>query len=279
MAISYKRKDLQTEEFRQSLLSSGFPPILLKNASSEVNLDGEAVKGFIAKAQEYAGNSAGFERLVRLTEFVYRAIPYDDSKLAYPMLEEILSGKSGGVCLHKAAALQLVLVYEGWNTKGEGGTATYKEFFLGPHAWLQVSFEGENYLLDPTNMLAGKYSEFKISSVPFGIIQKTEEHKGVFNLLRKIRLLHQKLDETKIEVFYENLWDWYPWGLDYVQNVPKEVIRDYLDFIGTAERIKSIVEQHGALTKQDLSAIQPAYSRWVSTSHKKLDELKQSARK
>ncbi len=273
MATSYKFKDPSTEEFRQSLLCSGFPSWLLKNASAELNLGGSAVRNFIIKAQEYAGNSTGFERLAKLTEFVYKYISYDDDKQAYPVFEEVLSRKSGGVCLHKASALQLVLVYEGWNVKAERGIVTYRELLLGNHAWLRITLGEEDYLSDPTRMLVGKYSDFKISRTPVRVFQKITEDKRFFGLLRK--------EKQEIEIAYENLGDWYPWGLGDARKVPgkvpEEVTRAYSEFIRTAERIKSIVEQHGTM-EDDFLAISIAYSKWVSASIKKLNELKRLAR-
>ena len=189
-----------SETLRDALIASSFPSFLLRNASSELDLDGEAVKDFISRAQEYAGNSEGFDRVKLLTEFVNKNIPYDSNSIGYPILEDVLSGKSGGVCLHKAAALQLILAHEGWNVKSEGGVVTYKNINLGHHAWLSLDVDRVKYLSDPTNMLLGKYSEFDIKHNITGIsqLQIVKRH-GPFNILRR--------RTTKAEITYKDFWN------------------------------------------------------------------------
>jgi hypothetical protein len=190
-------------EFERILTSSGFPLIFLKNHSSALDLDGKAVKDFISKAQEHAGDSKGLDRLRLLTGFVYEHIQYDINKMGYPSLENVLSNKSGGVCSHKAAALHLVLAYDGgWNVKSEGGVVTHRGIMLGPHTWLSVVIDGVKYLSDPTNMMVEEYAKFDIERVVTGLIQlRTVEHHGPFNMLRK-----EIVDEIK-EV-YTDIWEW-----------------------------------------------------------------------
>ena len=201
------------EGFREALLSSDFPPVLLKNVSSELNLDGEAVRSFISKAQEYAGDSKGLDRLRLLTEFVNKHIPYDSNKIGYPILEDVLSGQSGGVCLHKASALQLVLVHEGWNVKSEDGVATYKNIILGSHAWLSVVIDGVKYISDPTNMILGEYQEFDIKQIATGFLQQQiVKHYG--------SLLHRKT--TKVEITYQNFWNMED-GSEYKHVAPEAI--------------------------------------------------------
>ena len=191
------------EEFERSLTSSGFPLILLKNHSSALNLDGKAVKDFISKTQEYAGDSKGLDRLRLLTGFVYEHIQYDINKIGYLSLEDVLSNKSGGVCLHKAAALHLVLAYDGgWNVKSEGGVVTHKGIMLGPHTWLSVAIDGVKYLADPTNMIVEEYSKFDIEHVVTGLLQpRTLERHRRLNMLRK-----EIVNETK--KVYTDIWEW-----------------------------------------------------------------------
>ena len=257
------------------LISSGFPCSLLRNASSELNLDGEVVKDFISKAQEYAGNSTGFNRAKLLTEFVNKNIPYDSNRVGYPILEDVLSNKSGGVCLHKAAALHLVLAYEGWNAKYEGGVVTYKDINLGTHAWLSLDIDGVKYLSDPTNMLLGKYHEFDIKYNITGISQlQIVKHYGPFNILRK------KTSEVKI--IYQNFWNMN--NSRYAQVAPEALKKAaaavapfYSEVTKTLERYTNIISEKskGKVIKEAESELAKVYSLWLWASKEEVERLNQ----
>lgn len=266
------------DELEHALIFSEFPALLLKNASSELDLNGKAVKDFIAKAQEYAGSSTGLDRLKLLTEFVYKQIPYDIKKQGNPLFEDMLAGKSGGVCLHKASALHLVLVYEEFNVKAEGGPVTFKGILLGTHAWLSVDIDGVKYLSDPTNRLIGKYSEFDIKSVATGLLQQqTIERYGLFNMLRK--------ETVEIKEVGQTFWDWQSLdGFKYnylppeaIANAVATVVPSYTAFTKTLENLNaSFAEHNGKIVSGIELELASAYSVWAGASLKevkKLDEL------
>ena len=265
------------EGFREALLSSDFPPVLLKNVSSELNLDGEAVRSFISKAQEYAGDSKGLDRLRLLTEFVNKHIPYDGNKIGYPILEDVLSGKSGGVCLHKASALQLVLAHEGWNVRSEGGVITYKNIILGHHAWLSLDVDGVKYLSDPTNMLFGEYREFDIKHILTGLSQlQIVEHYGPFNMLRR--------KTSKVEMIYQNFWNFNSSKYEHIAPKALEKAVDavapfYAEVTKTLEKYtKLIAKGKGKVVNGAESEVARVYSLWLWASEKEEERLSKLSR-
>ena len=264
------------EEFERSLTSSGFPLILLKNHSSALNLDGKAVKDFISKAQEYAGDSKGLDRLRLLTGFVYEHIQYDINKIGYLSLENVLSNKSGGVCLHKAAALHLVLAYDGgWNVKSEGGVVTHKGIMLGPHTWLSVAIDGVKYLSDPTNMIVEEYSKFDIEHVVTGLLQpRTLERRRLLNMLRK-----EIVNGTK--KVYTDIWEWdrsiYNITPDAIADAAARVAPSYEEF---KKKSNEYVLKAERGKKVDEMEIAKYYSIWASESAKEtalLDKLNRAS--
>lgn len=263
------------DELRQALLSADFSSLLLKNASAELDLGGKVVKGFIAKAQEYAGSSTGLDRLKLLTEFVYKQIPYDIEKQGNPLFEDMLAGKSGGVCLHKAAALQLVLVYEGFDVRSEGGIITFnKNIMLGSHSWLSADIDGVKYLSDPTNMLIGKYQEFDIRTVATGFLRKQiTERYGPFNVLRR--------EKVGLEKVYEDFWNWDAARLKYERAVPEAfkkatdtIAPFYAKFTETLDNLTTSRERRtGEIIGITELEVASAYSMWASASLIEVDQL------
>jgi hypothetical protein len=231
----------------------------------------EAFRNFYAEAKEFVGDAEGLDRARKFTEFVRNSIEYDIGNDHNLDMESILRDRSG-TCKHKASLLCQMLLLEHYDAKEEGGTVVLdKNIRDGEHGWVSLNYEGEKYLLDPTNMLFGRYSDFSIDRQPVhaSLLRTTYEY-GPFRIRRRT--------EIGVDYQYETHWDWFADGI--LRRDPQQVheaserlkakrdamVRSMDELrlaIGKGEGRKALAE------KEMASAV--AFSLWCSSS---ADEMK-----
>jgi len=117
----------------------------------------EVFMKFKKKADEFAGNTTGEERVKKFLEFVYNEIKYNlnwnHKKVVN--LDEAISRKEG-VCKEQALALYALLSSEGYDVYYNKGTF-YTHGSHVPHTWLTLNINNKSYLLDPTHNLFIQY--------------------------------------------------------------------------------------------------------------------------
>lgn len=196
----------------RDIIAANFPEQLIDSEISVFNsydVEELLTEASIYARQKLGENQTPIERLMAFSEFIGRTFTYDARMWRASFIEAIRART--GTCTQFAGALLIIAMKDESLFKAVSRirslelTVTIGNIPYEGHVVVVAEINGKKLLLDPTNSVAGSYSDFSIVEKPFAPVLEKLSGFG-----------DTKLYRVKIEKVIT--WDWLKDGLIKIEN-------------------------------------------------------------